>query len=169
LTAEITAERRYAEEAAVVLAGMGLPPAYGKLLAWLLICDPAAQSGTELSAALGLSKGSVSAGTRMLESSGLVRRVAMPGRRGTFYEMAPDAIMRAAGSEKFTLFRELMQRGLDVIGGEDAPGAERLRTTRDFYAFIEREMPLLIERFRRENHPHREEDRWLTRPSTPRV
>ncbi len=150
MTAGIDEQRRYAEEAAVVLAGMGLPQAYGKLLGWLLICTPAAQSGAELSAALGLSKGSVSAGLRMLETSGLVRRVPMPGRRGTFYEMAPDAIMRAAGSEKFTLFRQLMDRGLAVLGGEDAPGAERLRITRDFYAFIEVEVPKLIERFRAE-------------------
>ena len=50
----------------VVLAGMGMPQAYGKLLGWLLICTPAAQSGAELVAALGLSKGSVSAGLRTL-------------------------------------------------------------------------------------------------------
>ncbi|AGZ40046.1 GbsR/MarR family transcriptional regulator [Actinoplanes friuliensis] len=147
---DISAERRYAEEAGVVLAGMGMPLAYGKLLGWLLICTPAAQSGAELSTALGLSKGSVSAGLRTLESSGLVRRVAMPGRRGSFYEMTPDAMTQAAGSEKFTLFRELMDRGLEVIGGEQAPGADRLRTTRDFYAFIEAEMPKLIDRFRTE-------------------
>ena len=147
---DISAERRYAEEAGVVLAGMGMPQAYGKLLGWLLICTPAAQSGTELVAALGLSKGSVSAGLRQLQTSGLVRRVAMPGRRGSFYEMTPDAIMRAAGSEKFTIFRQLMDRGLEVVGGDDAPGAERLRTTRDFYAFIETEMPKLIQRFKDE-------------------
>jgi DNA-binding MarR family transcriptional regulator len=147
---DLSAERRYAEEAGVVLAGMGMPQAYGKLLGWLLICTPAAQSGAELVAALGLSKGSVSAGLRTLEASGLARRVAMPGRRGSFYEMTPDAIMRAAGSEKFTQFRQLMDRGLEVVGGDDAPGAERLRTTRDFYAFIETEMPKLIQRFKDE-------------------
>jgi biotin operon repressor len=144
---DISAERRYAEEAGVVLAGMGMPLAYGKLLGWLLICTPAAQSGTEMAAALGLSKGSVSAGLRMLETSGLIQRVAMPGRRGSFYEMTPDAMMRATGSEKFTQFRQLMDRGLQLVGGADAPGAERLRTTRDFYAFIEVELPKLIQRF----------------------
>ena len=147
---DLSAERRYAEEAGVVLAGLGLPQAYGKLLGWLLICDPPAQSGAEIVAALGLSKGSVSAGLRMLEASGLVRRVAMPGRRGSFYEMVPDAIMRAAGSEKFTNFRQLMERGLEVVGGEDAPGAERLRATRDFYAYLEVEVPKLVDRFQAE-------------------
>ena len=150
MTDEISDQRRYAEEAGVVLSGMGMPQAYGKLLGWLLICTPAAQSGAELAAALGLSKGSVSAGLRTLEASGLVRRVAMPGRRGTFFEMTPDAIMRAAGSEKFTAFRRLMDRGLAVLGGPDAPGGERLRTTRDFYAFLEVEVPKLIQRFQTE-------------------
>jgi DNA-binding transcriptional regulator GbsR (MarR family) len=154
MTDEIGPERRYAEEAAVVLAGMGMPVAYGKLMGWLLICTPAAQSGAELAAALGLSKGSVSGGLRMLEASGLVRRVPMPGRRGTFFEMTPDAIMRAAGSEKFAQFRELMDRGLDVVGGADAPGAERLRTNRDFYAFLEQEIPKLIRRFKTEKGLH---------------
>ena len=147
-TTDITAERQYAEEASVVLAGMGMPPAYGRLMGWLLICMPAAQSGAELSAGLGLSKGSVSAGLRMLENSGLVRRVPMPGRRGTFFEMTPDAIMRAAGSEKFAAFRQLMDRGLEIVGGPDAAGAERLRTNRDFYAFLEQEVPKLVERFK---------------------
>jgi hypothetical protein len=147
---DLSAERRYAEEAGVVLAGLGLPQAYGKLMGWLLICDPPAQSGAEIVAALGLSKGSVSAGLRMLEAGDMVRRVAMPGRRGSFYEMVPDAIMRAAGSEKFSYFRQLMERGLEVVGGEDAPGAERLRTTRDFYAFLEVEVPKLVDRFQAE-------------------
>jgi hypothetical protein len=43
-----------------------------------------------------------------------------------------------------------MERGLEVLGGETAPGAERLRATRDFYAFIETEMPKLIQRFQDE-------------------
>jgi DNA-binding MarR family transcriptional regulator len=150
---DIAAERQYAEEAAVVLEGMGLSRAYGKVLGWLLICDPPAQTGTEIAAGLELSKGSVSAGLRLLEGVRLVRRVAVPGRRGAFYEMNPEAFLNAAGSEKLAVFRALMEDGLKVIGGEDAPGAERLRMTRDFYQFMEREIPLLVERFKSEYRP----------------
>jgi DNA-binding MarR family transcriptional regulator len=147
---ELSPQRRYAEEAGVVLAGMGLAPAQGKLLGWLLICDPPQQTGTEMARALGLSIGSVSTGIRVLENASLVRRVPIPGRRGIAYEMAPDAITQAAGSDKFRIFRELMDRGLAVAGGRDAPGAARLAYTRDFYAFVEREMPKLLDRFRAE-------------------
>ncbi|MFV2021605.1 hypothetical protein [Micromonospora sp. LOL_023] len=50
-------ERGYAKEAGVVLSGMGLPPAAGKILGWLLICDPPSQTGSDIAAALDLSKG----------------------------------------------------------------------------------------------------------------
>ncbi|MFG2100717.1 GbsR/MarR family transcriptional regulator [Micromonospora echinaurantiaca] len=148
---ELTAQRRYAEDAAVVLSGLGLPPAYGKLLGWLLVCDPPWQTSGQLAEGLGLSKGSVSTGMRLLETSGLARRVPVPGHRGHAYEVRPDAIIRiAADATKFRAFRELMERGLAVAGGEDAPGTERLRVMRDFYAFIEREVPKLVERFEAE-------------------
>ena len=148
---ELSPERRYAEEAGVVLAGMGLPPAYGKLLGWLLICDPPRQTSGELAEALDLSKGSVSTGMRMLENSGFVRRVPIPGQRGHAYEVAPDAIIRSvAEPTKFRVFRELMDRGVTLAGGPDTPRADRVRITRDFYAYIEQELLDLVERFKTE-------------------
>jgi DNA-binding MarR family transcriptional regulator len=156
---DLSPHRRYAEDAAVVLAGLGLPPAYGKLLGWLLVCDPPGQTSGQLAAALGLSKGSVSTGMRMLESSGFARRVPVPGQRGHAYEVTPDAIIRiTAEPTKFRLFRELMDRGLEIVGGADAPGAERLRVMRDFYAFIERELPTLVARFEATRHGRGEAD-----------
>ncbi len=149
--AELSARRRYAEDAALVLAGMGMAPAQGKLLGWMLICDPPQQTSTELAEALGLSKGSVSTGMRILEAARLVRRVPLPGRRGHAYEMPDDTFVRFTESHNYRIFRELMERGLDIVGGEEAPGAQRLRHTRDFYAFVEREFPMLIAKFRAEH------------------
>jgi len=143
-------ERQYVEQAAVAMEGMGMPRSWGKLLGWLLICDPPQQSSAELAAALDLSAGSVSSGTRMLENAGLVRRVAAPGRRGKVYEMTDDAFLRATRSNQFTRFRELMEDGLALIGDDTAPRAQRLRKTRDFYAFLEREIPALFDRFEAE-------------------
>jgi len=144
-------ERRFVEESAVLLTGMGLPPAYAKILAWLLICDPPCQTATDIARELHLSKGSVSAGIRVLERIGLARRVPAPsGRRGAFWAIAPDAIMRASVSDTYATVGELMQRGVEAAGGEGSPRAERLRVTRDFYIFLAREFPRLVERFREE-------------------
>jgi hypothetical protein len=151
LMTELSAQRRYAEDAAVVLSGLGLPPAYGKLLGWLLICDPPGQTSSQLATGLGLSKGSVSTGMRLLESSGLARRVPVPGHRGHAYEVRPDAIIRIAADDGESLLHQFAEHPeLGGVGGEDAPGSERLRVMRDFYAFVEREVPKLVERFEAE-------------------
>jgi len=144
-------ERQYVEQAAVALEGMGFPRSWGKLLGWLLICDPPQQSSVELAAALDLSAGSVSSGTRMLENAGLIRRVAAPGRRGKVYEMTDDAFIRAARSDSFQRFRELMDDGLALVGDPGSPRAQRVRKARDLYAFLEREVPALFERFETEH------------------
>jgi DNA-binding transcriptional regulator GbsR (MarR family) len=146
----ISLERQYAEEAAVVLETMGLARAQGKLLGWLLVCDPPQQSSTDLANALDLSAGSVSTGIRMLENVGLVRRVAVPGHRGKVYEMTEDAFIRATQDDRIRVFRQLMERGIEVAGSEQPERGHRLRRTRDFYAFMEREIPTLIKRFEAE-------------------
>jgi DNA-binding MarR family transcriptional regulator len=145
-------ERQYAEEVGMVLAGMGMTPAYGKLLGWLLICDPPTQSLADLSTALGLSKGSVSTGMRTLERLGLVRRVASPGTRGHVYEVTPHALMdlAAPAGQQYAVMRALMERGLTLLEDPRSPRAERLRASREFFAFIEREVPKLIEQFKTE-------------------
>jgi len=146
----ISPERQYAEDAALILESMGLARAHGKLLAWLLVCDPPQQSSAELAEALDLSAGSVSTGTRLLENSRLIRRVAVPGQRGKVYEMSPDGLILASQDDRIRTFRQLMEQGIDVVGDGDAPRADRLRRTRDFYAFMEREIPALIKRFHAE-------------------
>lgn len=156
--ADLPPDRRWAEEAAAVLGGLGMPPAYAKVLGWLLICDPPAQTATQIAQALHLSKGSVSTGIRYLDRIGLARRTAMPGRRGIFWEMPPDAFLNAAVADSYGVARRLMDRGVEALGGPDSPRAQRLRVTRDFYAFIEREVPKLVERFRTEVQSKEERD-----------
>ena len=104
----------------------------------------------------------------LLETVGLARRVPVPGQRGHAYQVAPDAIIRlAAEPTRFRLFRELMDRGMTLVGGEDAPRADRLRVTRDFYAFVERELPgssPVRIRVLKEGR-----GRWLSQPSASRT
>jgi DNA-binding transcriptional regulator GbsR (MarR family) len=144
-------ERLFADEVGMVLSGMGMPAAFGKLMGWLLICDPPQQSSAELAKALDLSAGSVSTGMRMLENAKLVRRVAMRGSRAKVYEMTENAFIIAARNEQFGTMRKLMDHGIAVLGDEASPRGRRLRRTRDFYAFLEREVPALIDRFMAEH------------------
>jgi DNA-binding transcriptional regulator GbsR (MarR family) len=142
--------RDYAEEVGLWASRQGVPPAFGKLLGWLLICDPPQQSSAELAAALGLSNGSVSTGMRMLERSGLARRVARPGRRGHAYEMSPDAMLRGT-TDAIPHWRgmaELMRRGVDLVGA-DSPQADRLKLTAEFFDYLVEKIPALVDDFKR--------------------
>ncbi|GAA2034979.1 hypothetical protein GCM10009819_19190 [Agromyces tropicus] len=140
--------RAYAEDVGVVLAQMGTTPAFGTLLGWLLICDPPRQTSTELSEATGLSKASVSTGMRVLQQSGLVRRVPTAGR-GHAYEIEADAFALAVDpTAKMRAFLDVVQRGLDLVGDERAPRARRLARTRDFYVFMMARLPELMDEFR---------------------
>jgi DNA-binding transcriptional regulator GbsR (MarR family) len=147
----VSGERQFAEEVGRVFEQLGVSRMAGRILGWLLICDPPRQSSADLGAALGASKGAISTATRLLESYGLARRLAVPGERGDYFEMTPDAFNRAHDQVgKARIFRELMEMGLAVLGDQDSPRAERLRETRDLYAFLERELPGLMTRFRAE-------------------
>ena len=144
----MTDEQLFAAQVGTVMSGMGLPAAFGKLMGWLLICDPPQQTSTQLAQALGLSKGSVSTGMRALEQLGMVRRVPVHGR-GHAYEMLPDALVRTVDARRmYMVIHDVMQDGIDVLGGDDTtPRAQRLRVARDFYAFVGERVPQLIEEF----------------------
>jgi DNA-binding transcriptional regulator GbsR (MarR family) len=144
----IPGDRQFAEDVGRVFEGFGVSRMAGRVLGWLLICDPLRQSSADLVAALGATKGSISTATRMLQAAGLVDRVAVPGRRGDVFELRPDAFYRAHDQlGTMRVFRELMERGLEVLGDDSSPRAARLRRTRDFYAYLEREFPALVQRF----------------------
>ena len=149
--AESSAERQYAEEVAAVGAAMGMPRMNARLLGWMLICDPPRQSLGDIAAALGVSRASVSIATRLLQASGLIKRVALPGTRGYLFELDPkifEGQMNTASP--FGALRAVLDRGIGIVGDEDDPRAARLRVARDFYAYVEREIPALIERYRSE-------------------
>jgi DNA-binding MarR family transcriptional regulator len=150
-------ERRFAEEMGILGERLGMPPMVARVLGWLLICDPPTQSLGELSASLGVSRASISIATRLLIGPGLIRRTAVPGARGYYFEVEPGAFTRLSGRDQFALLRGQLERGLASLPDPDGPRAARLREARDFYAFVEREIPVLIDRFRVERGEPRTE------------
>lgn len=122
-----------------------------RLLGFMLICDPPAQSITDLERALEVSRASISIATRLLQASGLIRRVAAPGARGYRFEIDPGFFAGQMNSANpFGILRSVLERGIEVAGGEGDPRTARLREARDFYAFVEHAIPDAIERYRAE-------------------
>ena len=124
----------------------------GRVVGWLLICDPPEQTFNQLAEALGASKGSISAATRFLVPGGMVQRLARPGERRDCYRVDPGAWIDLVRNQSRTYgeFQRLMDRGLDLMEGTPDERQARLRDLRDFYAWLDREMPAMLGRWERE-------------------
>ena len=146
--ASASPERHFAEEFGLIGERAGMPRMVARLLGWLLICDPPSQTSTEIASALGVSRASVSIATRLLEAGGLIRRMPAPGTRSYCFELEPNAFVSLQAAERFRPWRLMAERGLSLLDDPDDERGARLRAARDFYAYVEREVPKLIERFR---------------------
>jgi hypothetical protein len=144
--------KAYADEIGMWAASQGTPPAFGRLLGWLMVCDPAQQTSAELADALRLSKGSVSTGMRMLVRAGLARRVAVPGQRGHAYEIRPDALLNSTldAIPRWAAMAELLRRGIGLVDA-DSTAAKRLDISARYFDYVAAKMPQMIEDFKREN------------------
>jgi hypothetical protein len=148
---ELSPERMFAEELGLVGERIGMPRMNARLLGYLLICDPPTQSIADLERALDVSRASISIATRLLQASGLIRRVAAPGTRGYRFQMDPGFFAgQVSAANPFGILEGAMAHGVELAGGEDDPRSARLRAARDFYAFVGRAIPEAIERYRAE-------------------
>jgi DNA-binding MarR family transcriptional regulator len=115
----------------------GLPPITGRILAWLMICDPPEQSGAEIAAATGASRASISTNVRLLTETGLVQRSTRAGERTTYYRVHDNAwetVVRRR-VESMATFRELAREGIEMLG-PGSPCAARLATTSEYFDWV---------------------------------
>ena len=128
----------------------GTPPMTGRVLGWLLVCDPPAQTAAQLASALGASKGSISTATRMLERTRLIERVRLPSERVDRFLIRPEGwTERLRRTEELRAFREVMRKGLEALADAPTERRARLRELDEFYAWTEARLPTLWEEWRR--------------------
>ncbi|MCX5999189.1 MAG: MarR family transcriptional regulator [Chloroflexi bacterium] len=129
-------EERFIEDVGLYVERYGLSRMAGRVLGWLLICDPAQQSMEDLSRTLGASKGSISTVTRILIQIGLIERVG---------ELVKQSVASIAG------IHELSERGLRLIEGHNRkPATQLLENIRDMSAYLEKELPAALQRWQEE-------------------
>jgi len=147
----------FVEEFGIGLEATGLPRAAGRMLAWLIVCTPAEQTADDLATALSASAGGVSTNVRLLTQMQFVERVGKAGDRRSFYRLTPrpwSAVMAAQHQDTARL-RSIAERGVASLAGGDPATVERLSEMRDFFVFMEREMPALIQRYNDEKGENR--------------
>lgn len=147
----------YAEDFGLLFEGFGVPRMMGRVLGVLLISEEPELSAGELAEALQASRGSISNATRSLIQMGLLQRVSRPGHRRDYFRVKPDAwdeLLRQK-LEGIFKFRLMAQRGLNIVGSSGDAQADietdvayqNLEKMRRFFAYCEKELPALLERW----------------------
>lgn len=141
--------RNFAEDVALYFEQAGLSRTAGRIFGWLLICDPPRQTMNDLVDGLHISKSSVSVATRFLIEVGLIQRISVPGERRDYYCIVEDVwhTMMQQRMSQLVAFRKLAEQGLDMLADQPVERRKRLCEMRDFYAFWEKEIPVLLDRW----------------------
>ena len=153
-TASVSKVKQFAEEVGIAFEQTGLPRMAGRILGWLLVCDPPHQSMEQLTSALTASKGSISTTTRLLIHHGLIERISLPGVRHDYFRLRSDAWQHMIGrglTSEIKMFRQLAERGLGLVHENATANSKCLREMLDVYTFLEHEFPTLLKKWEREH------------------
>jgi DNA-binding transcriptional regulator GbsR (MarR family) len=123
--------------AAAFAQHFGLPPITGRILGWLLICDPAEQSAGEIADAIGASRASLTTSMRLLTVGELVRRRHRPGERTTYYRIDDDAWEKVIRQRIVGMasLREITEDAMALVGPE-TERASRVRSANAFFGWL---------------------------------
>ena len=140
-------EMHFVEDISLYFEQMGLPRMAGRVLGVLLICDPPAQSLTDLCELLQASKSSVSTTTRLLIEMDLIERVPSPVPRQVYFQFKPGgwAVFIRQRLKLWSSLHQIAEQGLELLQGRDPTVRERLQEAHDMFSLIEEELPTLLE------------------------
>lgn len=127
----------WAEQVAMHLARDGVPPIAGRILGWLMVCDPPEQSAGQISAAIGASRASLTMNMRLLTGMGFLTWRTRPGDRTMYYRMADDAWQAVVRQQVAGIasFLDITRQGLDLVGPDDERAA-RVRQAHATFAWM---------------------------------
>jgi DNA-binding transcriptional regulator GbsR (MarR family) len=145
-SSRISAER-FVEEIGLVFDSMHLPRMAGRVLGAILLGPADGATAGDLAETLQASKGSISNMTQLLIHYRFVERTVRAGDRRDRFVIKSGAWARMMlwRLELLQRLRELAGDGLELLGPEGNP--EPLQEVRDMYAFLERELPKLFDRW----------------------
>lgn len=119
----------------------GMPRSLARVIGYLLICEPAAQSAKDIQEALKLSTGAVSNALAALRSSGMVRPVSVPGVRSMLYEINSNSWKHNATRRLKASSHALAiaNQGLQI-----QPDNDRIKAMQRLYEVFDQEAGILI-------------------------
>ncbi|SEG78105.1 hypothetical protein SAMN05444920_104568 [Nonomuraea solani] len=124
----------------------GLAPIPGRVLGWLMVCDPPEQTAGEIAQAIGASRASLTTNLHLLMSIKLIHRIRKAGERNVYYRIEDDAWSKVIRQQlaAFTAFDELAAEGLRLDWADETQ-TRRIRSARTSIAALAEVLTLRLD------------------------
>lgn len=142
--------RRFVELMARTLAEWGFPRMAGRVLFAMMGADEQALTAAELAERLQVSPAAISGALRYLTHINMIVREPVAGSHRDRYRLRGDAWYEVTLA-KMTLLEtivDIAEEGIAAAGGPGTPAGARLAAMRDFYVFVQRELPAVLDQWR---------------------
>ncbi|MEV6768700.1 MarR family transcriptional regulator [Nocardia sp. NPDC051030] len=143
------AQLAFVEDFALVLERMGLVRMVGRTVGWLLVCNPPQQTFNQITEALQASKGSISSSLKTLTTMKWVDKTTKPGDRRDLYSIRPGILPELTRQQTgmYSSLTDMTSRGLALFDDPDSDEAARVRDMHEFFMWMFKEMPALMDRW----------------------
>jgi DNA-binding transcriptional regulator GbsR (MarR family) len=144
------AERQFVEQFALDLTDSGMPRMPARVFACVLAEDSGRLTAGEIAERLQVSPAAVSGAVRYLVQARMLQRRREPGSRSDHYGLSENDPWYTAIADRTELlarWERTAGEGADLLG-DGRPAGRRLRETAEFFAFMQEEVPALLDRWR---------------------
>jgi DNA-binding MarR family transcriptional regulator len=123
----------------------GFPPVAGRLLGYLLICQPPQRTITDLSEELRASRTAITTAVALLERYRAVRRTRSAGQRADHVSLDPRALDPTGfAAESYRTQAALAREALDLLADGESDRRAIVAEAAEFYDFLAERMPALL-------------------------
>jgi predicted transcriptional regulator len=140
---------RFVERFGLLLTEAGMPRMPARVFACLLADDEGRLTAAEIGERLDVSPAAVSGAVRYLAQVGMIVRGREPGARRDDYRLHDQLWYEvyAYRGEMLRRWEGALAEGVELLG-PGGPAARRIEETREFFAFLQEELPAMMERWR---------------------
>ncbi|GAA3439528.1 GbsR/MarR family transcriptional regulator [Kutzneria kofuensis] len=141
---------KFIERFALMLSEAGIPRMPARVFVGLLASDSGQLTAGELAELLSVSPAAVSGAVRYLTQVHLIVREREPGSKRDHYRVRGSSWYESAAdrSRLLALWSDALTEGVTAVGPDTDAGA-RLRESVEFFEYLQVEIPLVLDRWRR--------------------
>ncbi len=139
---------------------LSLPRMAGRVWAAVATAEEAQLSANDIGDRLEASAGAVSTATRYLLRQGALERIRVGGERRYYFRAKSGGFGALLGRRTAVIseLKDLAARGMEEFTGRERV-VEMLAEIRDFYGWLEQQMPVLIAEFEEQQRGRKEKSR----------